>query len=135
MNYKIDEVEGIGPTFAAKLTEAGVKNTDDLLSKAGGAAGRKDLAARTGIGESQILKWCNHADLMRVNGVGKQFAELLEAAGVDTVKELGNRNAANLAAKMKEVNESKKLARTSPAESVVGAWIEAAKRLDYKISH
>lgn len=135
MSYKIEEVEGIGPGFAAKLTEAGVRNTDDLLSRAGSAAGRRDLAATTGIGESQILKWCNRADLMRVNGVGKQFAELLEAAGVDTVKELRTRNAANLTATMKEVNEAKKLARTSPAESVVAGWIEAAKQLDPKISH
>lgn len=135
MAYKITDIEGIGPAFGAKLEAAGVSNTDQLLEAAGAAKGRKDLAARTEISETLILKWVNHADLMRISGIGPQFAELLEAAGVDTVKELRHRNAANLAAKMTEVNEQKNLTNGSVSESQAAGWIEQAKTLDPKVSH
>ena len=135
MNYKIEEVEGIGPSYGKKLNAAGVATTGALL-KAGATRGaRKKLAEATGISDKRILEWCNLADLMRVNGIGKQFAELLEAAGVDTIKELRKRNAANVAAKMKEVNDKKKLARSTPSESMVGRWIEAAKGLEPSIKY
>ena len=135
MNYKIEEVEGIGPTYGEKLSAAGVTDTDKLLDVCGGAKGRKEVSGKTGISEKLLLQWANQADLMRINGVGKQFAELLEAAGVDTVKELKHRNAANLAEKMAEVNGEKKLARSTPAESQVSEWIEQAKTMEPKISH
>lgn len=135
MARKIEEVEGIGPAYAQKLNAAGVKTDGDLLDKAGSATGRAELVAQTGISGGLILKWANHADLMRLTGVGPQFAELLEAAGVDTVKELAHRNAANLAAKLGEVNEQKHLAGSSPAESQVSVWIAEAKKLEPKISH
>ncbi len=135
MSYKIQEVEGIGPAYADKLAQAGIITTDDLLAKCGSAAGRKQVAAATGLSEKLILNWANKADLMRISGVGPQFAELLEAAGVDTVKELRNRNAANLAAAMAQVNEEKKLARTSPPAATVEKWVEAAKGMEPMISH
>ena len=93
------------------------------------------MAETTGVGEPSILKWSNLADLMRVSGIGRQFSELLKAAGVDTIKELRNRNAANLAVAMEKVNGEKKLARTSPPEATVTKWIEAAKKMDPKMTY
>lgn len=135
MAYKIIEIEGIGEAYGEKLAAAGVKTTDAMLAKGATAKGRKELAAATGISGKLILKWANQADLMRISGVGSEYGELLEAAGVDTVKELRTRNAENLAAKMSEVQKEKKLTRTSPAVSVVAKWIEQAKGMEPKISH
>ncbi len=135
MSYKIDEIEGIGPAYAEKLSAADIKTTDDLLDKCSNPAGRKAVAATTGLGESTILNWTNMADMMRISGVGPQFSELLKATGVDTVKELRNRNAANLAEAMKTVNEEKHLARTSPPAATVTKWVEAAKGMDPRITY
>jgi predicted flap endonuclease-1-like 5' DNA nuclease len=135
MGYKIDEIEGIGPAYAGKLATAKIGTTDDLLKLCCDAKGRKTTAETTGISEGQLLKWANMADLMRVSGVGSEYSELLEAAGVDTVKELRNRNAENLAAKMAEVNETRKLTRNVPSEKVVSGWIDQAKSLDPLITH
>lgn len=135
MAYKIDEIEGIGPAYREKLTAAGIKDTDDFLKLCCDPKGRKDRAEKTGISEKLLLNWANKADLMRIKGVGPQYSELLEAAGVDTVKELKHRNAENLAAKMAEVNGEKKLAKSSPAESVVQGWVEAAGKMAATISH
>lgn len=135
MGYKIVDVEGIGESYAAKLAVAGVKTTDSLLTKAATPKGRKDLAEATGISGKLILKWANQADLMRISGVGSEYAELLEAAGVDTVKELRRRNAENLAAKMAEVHQEKKLTRAVPSAAVVTKWVEAAKTMEPKISY
>ena len=99
---KLVEIEGIGDAYAGKLEGAGVKSTDDLLEKCATPAGRKEIAEKSGVGEKQILRWANMADLFRIKGVGEEYADLLEAAGVDTVPELGQRNAANLCAKMTE---------------------------------
>ena len=130
MGYKIEEVEGIGPAYAAKLADAGVTNTDHLLEKGAAPAGRKALAEATDISGKLILTWCNQADLMRLNGVGPQWAELLQASGVDTVKELRNRNAANLAKKMDEVNGEKNLTNGAVSEKKVTGWVEQAKELE-----
>ncbi|MFN9458864.1 MAG: DUF4332 domain-containing protein [Acidobacteriota bacterium] len=132
---KIEEIEGVGPAYAVKLAEAGVATVESLLEQGGAAKGRAALAEKTGISEKLILRWVNHADLIRIKGVGPQFAELLEAAGVDTVKELRNRNAANLAAKLIEINEAKNIAGTTPTAKQVEAWIEEAKTLEPKVSH
>lgn len=129
MSYSIDEIEGIGPVYAEKLQAVGIRTTEAYLERAKDPKGRKALAEETGIEASRILKWANMADLMRINGVGEEYSELLEAAGVDTVKELKHRNAANLAAKMKEVNEEKKLVRQVPGEASVEKWVEQAKAL------
>lgn len=135
MIYKIAEIEGIGPSYAAKLQTSKIGTTSDLLKACADPKGRKALAQATGIEEGRLLKWANMADLMRIKGVGKQYAELLEAAGVDTVKELKQRVAANLAAKMAEVNASKKLTRAVPAEKMVAGWIEQARSLPPALSY
>lgn len=134
-NMKIEEIEGIGPAFSEKLRGAGINDTDKLLELCCTKKGRAEAAEKTGISESQILKWANMADLFRINGVGPEYAELLEAAGVDTVKELRHRNAENLAAKCAEVNEQKKLTRSVPSEKVVTGWVEQAKELPPTIEH
>ena len=135
MSYKIQEIEGIGPAYADKLAVADIDTTDELLKLCCDAKGRKATAEKTGVSESQLLKWANMADLMRISGIGSEFSELLEAAGVDTVKELRNRNAGNLAAKMAEVNEQKKLTRTVPSEKTVAGWVDQAKSMDPLITH
>ncbi len=130
MTYKIIQIEGVGAVYAEKLNAAGIITTEDLLAKGATPKGRKELAETTGIADGFILKWTNHADLMRIKGVGGQFAELLEAAGVDTVKELKHRVAANLQQKMVEVNEAKNLCNRVPAVSEVERMIEQAKNLE-----
>lgn len=134
-NYKIEDVESIGLVRGEKFREAGVKDTDSLLVKCATSKGRKDLAQETGIPEQQILKFANMVDLYRISGVGSEYAELLEAAGVNTVPELARRNAANLAKALIEVNENKKLTRRVPSESEVSKWIEQAKSLSRMLEY
>lgn len=129
MSYPIKDIEGIGPVYAEKLKLAGIATTDGLLEAGKDPKGRKALAGTTGLDESRILKWANMADLMRIKGVAEEYSELLEAAGVDTVKELKTRRADNLFAKMTEINEAKKLVRQLPSEKQVADWIEQAKTL------
>lgn len=129
MAYKIIDVEGIGEVYSKKLIEAGINTVDDLLEKCTKPAGRKELAEASGISAKLILTWTNHADLMRINGVGPQFSELLEAAGVDTVKEFRHRKAENLVAKMIEINEQKNLVNRVPSVTEVQKMIDQAKEL------
>ncbi|MBS1196743.1 MAG: hypothetical protein H6R18_528 [Proteobacteria bacterium] len=126
---KIEDVEGIGPVFGEKLRAAGVKDTEAMLQNCKTPKQRKELAAKTEIAEAKILKFANMVDLRRVNGIGSEFSELLEAAGVDTVPELAQRKAANLAQAMAKVNEEKKLTRRVPSETEVAKWVEQAKAL------
>ncbi|MEE9405334.1 MAG: DUF4332 domain-containing protein [Algisphaera sp.] len=135
MAYKIDEIEGIGPVKKESLAKAGITTTDDLLKACCAKDGRVSTAVTTGLSEADLLKFTNMADLMRVKGVGEEYSELLEVAGVDTVKELATRRADNLTAKMAEVNETKKLVRTLPVEKVVQSWIDHAKTLDPLVTH
>jgi predicted flap endonuclease-1-like 5' DNA nuclease len=135
MAKRISEIEGIGPVFANKLGDAGVKTVEDLLKNGATKAGRKKLAAEAGIDEGKILDWVNMADLFRIKGIATQFAELLEAAGVDTVKELRNRNAANLHAKLVEVQAEKKITRAVPGPKQVESFIEQAKALPPIVSY
>ena len=128
MAYKIVEIEGIGEAYAKKLEEAGVKTTDNLLEKAATKKGREKLAEETGISE-------NHADLFRIKGVAGQFAELLEAAGVDTVKEFRHRVAANLQPKLVEVNDQKNLCNRVPSVSELERMIAQAKEMEPAISY
>ena len=130
MNYKIIDVEGIGDVYAAKLKEVGINTVEELLEAAKKPAGRAALAEKTGISPKLVLTWANHADLMRINGVGPQFSELLEAAGVDTVKEFRNRVAENLVAKMNEVNEQKHLVGRVPSATELQKMIDQAKELE-----
>ena len=126
---KIIDVEGIGPKYADKLQKVGLNTTDVLLKAGATPKGRKELAEKTGIGDALILKWVNHVDLYRIKGVGSEYSELLEAAGVDTIPELAQRKASHLTQKMVEVNLEKKLVRKLPVESQVAGWIEQAKKL------
>jgi len=133
--YKVEEIEGIGPAYAKKLAAAGIETTDHLLDQCGNASGRATTADKAGITPKLLLKWANMADLMRISGVAGENAELLEAAGVDTVKELKMRKADNLAAKMAEVNAEKKLTRRVATAKQVEKWVEQAKTLEPKITH
>jgi predicted flap endonuclease-1-like 5' DNA nuclease len=128
-------VEGIGQVYAQKLKEAGIGSTEALLAAGATPEGRKDIAAKTGIGDSLILRWVNHVDLFRIKGVGEEYSDLLEAAGVDTVVELAQRVPANLYAKLAEVNQAEKRVRKLPAQSQVKAWIKQAKKLPRKINY
>ncbi|HRF69227.1 MAG TPA: DUF4332 domain-containing protein [Muribaculum sp.] len=135
MTYKIIDIEGVGDAYAVKLNEAGIKTVDDLLERCITPKGRKELAEATGISSKLILKWANHADLFRINGIGPQFAELLEAAGVDTVKELRHRKAENLVAKMEEINTGKHLTRRVPSVAEVQKMIDEAATLPPTITY
>ena len=135
MGYKIDQIEGVGAAYAEKLIAAGIKTTEDLLEKCAKKSGRTKLAEETGISEKLILKWTNHADLFRINGIAGQFAELLEASGVDTVKEFRHRVPANLHAKVTEVNAEKNLCNRVPSLSELEKMIAQAKELEPLISY
>ncbi|MCI8998492.1 MAG: DUF4332 domain-containing protein [Muribaculaceae bacterium] len=135
MAYKIDVIEGIGESYAHKLQASGVNTTEELLKKAATKKGREALAEETGISEKLILKWTNHADLFRIKGVAGQFAELLEAAGVDTVKEFRHRVAANLQPKLVEVNDQKNLCNRVPSITELQKMIDQAKELEPVITY
>ena len=126
----IADIEGIGPVFAEKLNAAGVKTTDDLLERGATRKGRQELADQSGLTGAQILGWVNRADLYRIKGVGSEYSDLLELAGVDTVVELARRNAANLADTFQSVAAEKpNVVRRVPGQAVVAGWIEEAKKL------
>ena len=129
MSYPIEKIEGIGPVYGEKLKAVGITNTGTLLERAKDPKGRKDVAAESGIDGTLVLKWANMADLMRIKGVGEEYSELLEVAGVDTVKELRNRNPANLHKAMDEAKDAKKLVRQMPSEKDVEDWVAQAKDL------
>jgi predicted flap endonuclease-1-like 5' DNA nuclease len=131
----LHSIEGIGDAYAAKLKEAGVGTTEALLAAGQTTKGRKEIAEKTGISDALILRWVNHVDLFRVKGVGPEYAELLEAAGVDTVPELAQRNAENLFEKMLAVNAEKKKVRRPPRLEQVQNWVEQAKQLPRVISY
>lgn len=131
----IQDIEGIGAVYAEKFQSAGVQTTDDLLQKGGSAKGRADLAAATGLTEKQVLEFVNRADLYRINGIGSEYADLLEAAGVDTVAELAQRNADNLAEALKKVNDEKQKVRNVPGAGEVAKWIEQAKSLPRAVEY
>jgi predicted flap endonuclease-1-like 5' DNA nuclease len=135
MDYKIIDIEGIGDVYAEKLMAAGINKVSELLDKCAAPKGRKELAEATGITEKLILKWTNHADLFRINGVGPQFAELLEAAGVDTVKEFRHRVAENLQPKLVEINDQKNICNRVPAVSEVQKMIDQAKELEPRMTY
>jgi predicted flap endonuclease-1-like 5' DNA nuclease len=128
-------IEGIGPAIEAKLKEAGIDGCEELLEKGASTQGRKAIVDGSGVTEKLVLKFVNHADLCRIKGVGGEYAELLEASGVDSVPELAQRNADNLATKMGEVNEGKKLVRSLPSADTVSGWVGQAKDLPRVVTH
>lgn len=131
----IVKIEGIGPVYAEKLVAAGIKTTEKLLEAGAKAKAREELGAKTGIPHKLILEWVNLADLMRINGVGEEYSDLLEEAGVDTVVELSNRNAENLLQKILETNKEKKLVRRPPVLKQIQKWVEEAKKLPRKVEY
>ncbi|MCR4659654.1 MAG: DUF4332 domain-containing protein [Bacteroidales bacterium] len=135
MAHKIIDIEGIGATYAAKLKEAGVKTTDDLLARCATKSGRRKTAEATGISEKLILRWTNHADLFRIKGVAGQFSELLEAAGVDTIKEFRHRVPANLRAKMEAVNAEKNLCNRIPSVKEIEKMVAQAKEMEPMVKY
>ena len=133
---RIEDVEGIGPVFAAKLESAGVGSTDDLLERGAKPSGRLALEDATGIGHALILEWVNHVDLMRIDGVGSEYSDLLEAAGVDSPAELAHRNAANLATTIDEVVAARpNIVRRAPNETELQDWIDQSKKLPKVVEH
>ncbi len=132
---KIIDIEGIGPAYAKKLTKAGVRSVEALLKKGASGKGRKELAETAGIDATLILEWTNRADLFRIKGVGCQYSDLLEKSGVDTVVELSKRTAANLYAKMVEVNKAKNCVNAMPSQKQVESWIDQAKKLPRVITY
>ena len=128
-NRKIEDVEGIGPTIGGKLRTAGIKDTDTLLAQCGSPSQRKAVADKSGLTGAQVLKFANMVDLYRINGVGSEYAELLEVAGVNTVPQLARRNANNLTTAMAAVNEQKKLTRRPPSATEVAKWVVQAQAL------
>ncbi len=131
----IDAIEGIGHKHATRLRKARVRTTEALLKNGANKRGRRHLAEKTGISERQILEWVNRADLMRIKGVGEEYSDLLEASGVDTVKELRRRNATNLLTAMVEINKKKDLVRRLPTEAMVQRWVDHAKDLEAIVTH
>ena len=132
----IEEIEGIGPQFAEQLRGAGVRTTEALLERGGTRKGRQELADASGLTAARILEWVNRADLFRIKGIGSEFSDLLEVAGVDTVAELAQRNATNLAAALaKAVEERPNIVRRVPGESVVADWITQAKDLPRAVEY
>jgi predicted flap endonuclease-1-like 5' DNA nuclease len=132
---KLTEIEGVGPVYSAKLQAAGITTVEALLEAGATPQGRKELEEKTEIGHKLILEWVNLADLMRVKGVGEEYADLLEEAGVDTVKELRNRNPENLYSALLAANEAKKLVRHVPGLEQVKGWVEQAKALPAKVTY
>ena len=132
---KLTTIEGIGPVFEEKLEKSGINSCEALLEKGSTSKGRDELVAASEIDSGRILRFVNHADLMRVKGIGGEYAELLEASGVDSVPELAQRNAENLAQKISEINESKSLVRSVPSTDMVSGWVAQAKDLPRAVSH
>ena len=135
MSYPITDIDGIDGDAAAILKSVKIRSTERLLAAACTVKGRKDLAIKTGFPEKQLLNWANVADRMRIKGIRKEYAELLQAAGVDTVRDLKYRNPGNLAKAMADANKKRKLVRLLPSAKVVARWIEFAKKLPLKISY
>jgi hypothetical protein len=135
MSYPITDIDGVDGDVASVLKSAGIRSTDGLLEAARTVKGRKTLSEKTGFDEKRLLCWANVADRMRIKGISKEYADLLQAAGVDTVKELKYRNPSNLAKAMADANKKRRLVRLLPSEKVVKRWIENAKLLPLKITY
>jgi predicted flap endonuclease-1-like 5' DNA nuclease len=132
---KATDIEGVGPAYAGKLNSTGVKTTDELLARGATPKGREELAERSGLSAHQILEWVNRVDLYRIKGVGSEFSDLLEAAGVDTVVELSRRNAVNLASTFHKLVADRKIVRRIPSERQIADWIEQAKGLPRVVAY
>jgi predicted flap endonuclease-1-like 5' DNA nuclease len=135
MAYNVKQIEGIGITYGDRLAALDIHTTTDLLTKGSTKSGRQHIAEKAAIPESLVLTWVNHADLMRIDGVAGHFSELLEASGVDTVKEFAQRNAGNLYEKMLEVNNQYGFTGRVPSVETLSQMIEQAKKMDQQVFH
>jgi predicted RecB family nuclease len=135
MTYPLSQIEGMTAFAASKLKKLGIRTTEALLEAAHTVKGRKELSAKTGISEQQLLEWANICDYMRIPGMGKAKTELLRAAGVTTVRELALRNPSRLAESMKDVNTRRKLVHVLPSEKSVEQIIQKARKLQPKITY
>lgn len=132
---KLSDIEGIGTSYQQKLAKAGIRSTDALLKQGGTPKGRAELEAASGISSKLLLEWVNHADLYRIKGVGSEYSDLLEEAGVDTVVELAQRKADNLHKAILAANAKKKLVRRPPSEKMVASWVAQAKKLPRAVQY
>ena len=132
---KIEAIEGIGDVYGAKLRALGIQTTDQYLARAATRKGRQELAEALDVSEKLVLNWANRADLFRIKGIGEEYSDLLEAAGVDTVPELAQRNPENLHQKLLEVNAAKRLVRRPPSLKQVESWVAQAKELPRVLSY
>lgn len=135
MSKRIEDIEGVGPAYGRRLREAGIRTPAELLQAGATHEGRRVLATRSGLNEKQILRWVNMSDLFRIRGIATQYAELLEACGVDTVKELQDRDPESLAAALRQANEERRLVRQVPSRKEVANWVEQARRMPPMVSH
>ena len=135
MTYPVNQIDGIGPEEITALKRIGIRTTEGLLEAAKSPRGRKELATRTQIDEKRLLKWANAADRMRIKGIGDGYSELMQAAGVDTIRELRFRNAKRLTEAMARANERRRLVQFLPSEKSVQRWIDHAKKLPPKITY
>lgn len=134
MIYKIQEMDGIERASGIRLREVGIVTTEDLLARCGEAAGRRMVACASGLTEDQLLKWANMADLMRISGIGQDYAELLLAAGIATVRDLENFDPADLVGNLREANQRKRVTRGVPSVNLATKWIDQAKHLEPIVS-
>jgi predicted flap endonuclease-1-like 5' DNA nuclease len=134
-DVKVIDIEGVGPAYAGKLHEVRIDTTEELLEAGRTPGGRVRLSETTGISSGMLLQWINHADLMRIKGVGSEYADLLEAAGVDTVVELAHRKPENLVTTMRERNDKDELVRRVPSDTMVADWVAQAKKLGRTIEY
>lgn len=132
---RIDEIRTLPHRDATRLRKVGVRTTDSLLKRAATRSGRAQLSDETDISTADILEWVNYADLMRVKGIGGEYAELLMICGISTVRELRRRNGVALTAKIQNVNEKKDLVKRLPTEVMVATWIDRASELDVLVRH
>ena len=132
---KLVQIEGIGEAYAEKIKRTGIRSTDALLKKGSTSQGRRELAEQSGIGEHLILEWVNRADLFRIKGIGEEYSDLLESAGVDSGVELAQRNAEKLLPRLQAVNQDRKLVRKMPGQGQVANWIDQAKKLPRRVAH
>ncbi|MEE3331642.1 MAG: DUF4332 domain-containing protein [Myxococcota bacterium] len=132
---KIEEIEGIGPAYAERLRASGCAHADTLLERGWSKKGRQELCEESRISEKQILRWVNVADLLRIDGIGPEYAELLEASGVDSVPELALRNTATLTERCADTNAARTLTRKIPTAAQVENWIKQAVELGHKIEY
>lgn len=135
MTYKIEQIEGIGPHFSERLSAVGVRTSNDLLARCTTEEDCRRLEMRTGISAAQLKMWKNQADLMRISGIGSEFGQLLETAGIETVRELGMREPANIVNLLTRVNAEKKLTRALPSLKTVTKWVEQAQRMEPVVMH